>query len=240
MKLKHVNVIVNKELRGYFNSPLAYIFITVFLIFCSWFFFQSFFLDNVASLRPFFAFLPWPFLVLIPAVTMRLWAEEQKMGTLEILFSTPVTEAEAVLGKFFASFAFMVIALLLSAILPILLFFIGKPDWGSIIGGYVGAILLGGAYLAIGLWISSLTSNQIIAFIFSVLAVFSLYIIGHPLVLQTSPVFLMPFLKYVGMSSHFMSILRGVLDTRDLIYYVTVIALFLYFNVTSLNSRKWH
>lgn len=240
MKLKHVNAIMSKELRGYFNSPMAYIFITVFLAFSSWFFFRSFFLDNVASMRSFFAFLPWPFLVLIPAVTMRLWAEEQKMGTLEVLFSTPVTETEAVLGKFFASFAFLVIALLLSAILPILLFFIGKPDWGSIVGGYVGAILLGGSFLAIGLWISSLTSNQIIAFIFSALAVFALYIVGHPIVLQTAPSALMPFLQYLGMSSHYMSILRGVIDTRDLLYYVTLIALFLYFNVTSLNSRKWH
>ena len=240
MKLKHINSIMHKELRGYFNAPLAYIFITVFLTFCSWIFFRSFFLDNVASMRPFFAFLPWPFLVLIPAVTMRLWAEEQKMGTLEILFSTPVTETEAVLGKFFASFAFLIIALLLSAILPLLLFFIGRPDWGSIVGGYLGAILLGVSFLAIGLWISSLTSNQISAFIFSVIAVFALYIIGHPIVLQTSPIALMPFFKYLGMSSHYMSILRGVLDTRDLLYYLTLISLFLYFNVTSLNSRKWH
>ncbi len=240
MKIKHINAIMHRELRGYFNAPLAYIFITVFLVFCSWFFFRSFFLDNVASMRPFFAFLPWPFLVLIPAVTMRLWAEEQKMGTLEILFSTPVTEAEAVLGKFFASFAFLVISLMLSAILPLLLFFIGKPDWGSIVGGYVGAIFLGGSFLAIGLWISSLTSNQIVAFIFSALAVFALYIIGHPLVLQTTPTFIMPLFKYLGMSSHYMSILRGVLDSRDILYYVSLIGLFLYLNVTSLNSRKWH
>jgi ABC-2 type transport system permease protein len=240
MKIKHINAIMNRELKGYFNAPLAYIFITVFLVFCSWFFFRSFFLDNVASMRPFFAFLPWPFLVLIPAVTMRLWAEEQKMGTLEILFSTPVTEAEAVLGKFFGSFAFLVISLMLSAILPLLLFFIGEPDWGSIVGGYVGAIFLGGSFLAIGLWISSLTSNQIVAFIFSALAVFTLYIIGHPLVLQTTPAFIMPLFKYLGMSSHYMSILRGVLDSRDILYYVSLIGLFLYLNVASLNSRKWH
>lgn len=240
MKLKHVNTIMHKELRGYFGSPLAYLFITVFLTFSSWLFFRGFFLDNVASLRPFFAFLPWPFLVLIPAITMRLWAEEQKMGTLETLFSSPITETEAVLGKYLASFSFLIITLLLSGILPILLFIIGSPDVGTILGGYLGAILLGGAYLAIGLWISSLTTNQIVAFILSVMAVFVLYIVGHPIVLQTAPSPLVGFLKYLGMSSHFSSILRGVIDSRDILYYLTVIFLFLYFNVTSLNSRKWH
>lgn len=240
MKLRNANVIMGKELRGYFNSPLAYIFITVFLTFCSWLFFRSFFLDNVASLRPFFSFLPWPFLVLIPALTMRLWAEEQKMGTLEVLLASPITEAEAVVGKFLASFSFLVITLLLSGILPLILFFVGDPDWGTIVGGYLGAILLGGTFLAIGLWISSLTSNQIIAFIFSILAVFALFILGHPIVLQTAPMALLPLIKYVGMSSHYNSILRGVIDSRDILYYLTVICLFLYFNVTSLKSRKWH
>lgn len=240
MKTKHINSIMHKELRGYFNSPLAYIFITVFLTFTTWLFFSDFFINNIASLRPYFAFLPWPFLVLIPAVTMRLWAEEQKMGTLETLLTAPVTEAEAVLGKFLASFAFLVITLFLSAILPLLLFFIGSPDWGTIIGGYLGAILLGGAFLSIGLWISSLTNNQIIAFIFSALLIFILFIIGHPLVLQTTPAWLMPFFKYLGLSSHFGSILRGVIDTRDILYYLSVIGLFLYFNMTSLSSRKWN
>ncbi len=240
MKLKSANVIMGKELRGYFNSPLAYIFITVFLTFSSWLFFKSFFLDNVASLRPFFAFMPWTFLVLIPALTMRLWAEEQKMGTLEILLASPITEAEAVLGKFLASFAFLVITLLLSGILPVILFFVGNPDWGTIVGGYLGAILLGGSFLAIGLWISSLTSNQVIAFILSILAVFTLFILGNPIVLQSLPMALLPFFKYAGMNSHYSSILRGVIDSRDILYYFTVISLFLYFNVTSLKSRKWH
>jgi ABC-2 type transport system permease protein len=240
MKLKHINTILHRELSSYFNSPLAYIFITVFLTFSTWLFFRGFFLDNVASMRSFFEFLPWPFLVLVPAITMRLWAEEQKMGTTEILLSAPITEAEAVLGKFFASFAFLVITLLLSGILPLLLFFIGQPDWGMIVGGYLGAILLGASYLAIGLWISSLTSNQIVAFIFSVLTVFVLFVVGHPIVLQTAPMWIMPFLKYLGLSSHYTSILRGVIDSRDILYSLTLVSLFLYFNVTSLNSRKWH
>ena len=240
MNFKHINTIVRKEFRGYFNSPLAYIFITVFLVFSSWFYFRGFFLNDVATLRPFFEVLPWIFLFLIPAITMRLWAEEQKMGTIEPLLASPVTEWEAVLGKFLASFAFFTITLLLSGILPLILFFVGSPDWGVVVGGYLGSILLGGAYLAIGLWISSLTNSQIIAFIFSVITVFVLFIIGDPIVLQTTPVFLVSFFKYLGMGSHFNSILRGVVDSRDILYYCSLIGLFLYFNVTSLKSRRWH
>lgn len=231
---------MHKELRGYFNSPLAYIFMTVFLAFSSWLYFSDFFLNELATMRSFFAILPWIFLFLIPAITMRLWAEEQKLGTIETLLTSPITEWEAVLGKFLASFGFLILNLLLSAILPIILFFIGEPDWGMIVGGYFGVILLGGAYLAIGLWISSLTNNQIIAFIFSALLIFVLFIIGQPLVLRTTPALFVPLFKYLGMGAHFNSILRGVLDTRDLIYYGTLITLFLYLNVTSLKSRKWH
>ncbi len=240
MNKKHIQTIMNKELRGYFNSPLAYIFMTVFLVLSSWLYFRGFFVANVATMRPFFTMLPWIFLFLIPAVTMRLWAEEQKVGTLETLLTSPVTEWEAVLGKFLASFAFLIITLLLSLVLPIILLFIGKPDLGMIIGGYFGAIFLGGAYLAIGLWISSLTHNQITAFIISSLVMFILFIIGQPIVLQTTPTFLVPIFKYLGIGTHFSSILRGVIDSRDLIYYITFIGSFLYLNVTSLNSRKWH
>lgn len=240
MNFKHINTIAKKELRGYFNSPIAYLFITAFLVFSSWFYFRGFFLGQAATLRPFFSVLPWVYLFLIPAITMRLWSEEQKLGTIENLLTAPVTEWEAVLGKFFASFGFLAITLALSFILPILLFFIGFPDWGMIVTGYFGALLLGAAYLAIGLWISSLTNNQIIAFIFSVVLIFILFVIGEPIVLQTTPAFLVPLFKYLGMGDHFNSMLRGVIDSRDLVYYLTVIGFFLYFNVTSLMSRKWH
>ena len=171
---------------------------------------------------------------------MRQWSEEQKMGTIEPLLTAPIDEWEAVVGKFLASFGFLILTLMLSITLPIILFIIGKPDWGTIIGGYFGSILLGGAYLAIGLWISSLTNNQIIAFIFSVLIVFILFIIGQPIVLQTTPSFLVPIFTYIGMGTHFESILRGVIDTRDLIYYIILISTFLYLNTASLKSRKWH
>ncbi len=240
INLKHISTIMRKELRGYFNSPLAYLFISVFLVFTTWLFFRTFFIINFATMRGFFSILPWVFLLLIPALTMRLWAEEQKMGTIETLLTSPVTEWEAVLGKFMASFSFLIITLLLSMSIPLILLFIGQPDWGTIIGGYFGAILLGGAYLSIGLWVSSLTNNQIIAFISSVILIFTLFIIGQPLVLQTTPAFLVPLFKYLGMGAHFSSILRGVIDSRDIVYYFILIGLFLYLNVASLNSRKWH
>lgn len=239
MKIKHINIIMHKELRTYFNYPLAYIFITVFLTVSSWLFFRGFFLINEASMRTFFAFIPWIFLFLIPALTMRVWAEEKKMGTIENLLTSPVTEWDLVLGKFFASLSFLIIALLLSLIIPIVLFFIGSPDLGSIIGGYLGSILLGACYLSVGLWISSLNKNQIIAFIFSILSLFVLFIISEPILLYSAPSFTLVFLKYLGMSSHFNSMLRGVIDSRDVIYYISFISLFIYLNVTALKSRKW-
>ncbi len=240
MKLKHINTIMDKELKGYFNSPLAYIFITVFLVFTSWLFFRGFFLNNMATMRPYFTILPWVFLFLIPSITMRAWSEEQKLGTMETLLTAPVTEWEAVLGKFLASFLFLIITMLLSSVIAIILFFAGQPELGTIVGGYFGSILLGGAYLAIGLWISSLTNNQIIAFIFSAFVIFVLFIISQPIMLQTTPTFISNILKYAGMGSHFQSILRGVFDSRDIVYYITLIFTFLYLNVSSLNSRKWH
>lgn len=239
MNTRNINAIMNKELKGYFNSPLAYIFMTVFLVFSSWFYFRTFFIDNIASMRTFFSVVPWVFLLLIPAITMRLWAEEKKFGTIETMFTSPVKEWEAVLGKFLASYAFLIITMMMSLIIPILLLFIGYPDWGMIVGGYFGIILLGGAYLSIGIWISSLTSNQIIAFIFSVFVIFILFFIGEPIVLQTTPNKLVPIFKYLGMGSHFNSILRGVIDTRDVVYYLSVMFIFLFLNVNTLSSRKW-
>lgn len=231
---------MRKEFWGYFNSPVAYIFMTVFLVFTSWAFFRTYFINQEATLRPFFELIPKIFLFLIPAVTMRLWSEEQKMGTIEGLLTAPVTEWDAVMGKFLASFAFLLITLLFSLVLPVIVFLTGSPDWGMIVTGYAGTVLLGGAYLAIGLWISSLTSNQIVAFIFSVATIFVLFIVGEPIVLHTAPTALVPFLKYVGMGSHFNSILRGVIDSRDLIYYLSLMILFLYLNVATLQNRKWH
>lgn len=237
MKLRNINTIMHKELKIYFNSPLAYIFITVFLVISSWIFFQDFFIQNQADMRSFFALLPWIFLFLIPAISMRMWAEEKKLGTIEIIFTRPITEWEAVLGKFMAGFAFLIITILLSLTIPILMFIIGEPDWGTIVGGYFGAIMLGGCYLATGCFMSSLNSNQIIAFIFTALCLFILYSISEPLILESTPYHLNNFINYLGLSSHYHNILKGVIDTRDIAYYLSLIFLFLYLTVLKLKKR---
>jgi ABC-2 type transport system permease protein len=170
---------------------------------------------------------------------MRLWAEEKKIGTIEVLMTLPVRNYEVVLGKYLASFFFVMIALVLSFSLTLTLFFLGDVDFGPIIGGYVGACFLGGAYLAIGLFVSNLAENQIIAFIIAALLSFALFIIGEDIVLATLPNSLVPTFSFLGLGKHFVSLQRGVLDSRDVIYYISVIGFFLFLNTQSVESRKW-
>ena len=236
--MRNTGPIFKRELAGYFNSPIAYIFITVFLGLSSWLFFKGFFVMGQASLRMFFGILPWIFLFFIPAITMRLWAEERKVGTMELLMTLPVTDAEAVLGKYLASFAFLVVSLALSLVIPVFVAVLGDPDPGQVIGGYVGAVLMGGAFLAIGLFISSLTENQIVAFIISVVVIFGLFILGEDFVLFGIPDWLVPVFGFIGLGGHYDSISRGVLDSRDIIYYVSIILFFLYLNIKSIEVRK--
>jgi ABC-2 type transport system permease protein len=193
MNLTTVLAICKKEFRSYFQSPIAYIFITVFLVLTHWLFFRGFFVVNQATMREFFGLIPIVFLLFVPAVTMRLWAEERKLGTLELLLTFPVKDWEVVIGKFQASFAFLAVTILLTLPLAITVAILGNPDDGALIGGYAGALLLGGAYLAIGLWISGLTQNQIVAFLITAVVCFVLYIIGDPIVLSSVPQPLMPF-----------------------------------------------
>ena len=227
-----------KEFKAYFSSPVAYIFIISFLVVTNWLFFRTFFLTNQASLRAYFSFLPWVFLFLAPAITMRSWAEEKKLGTAEILMTLPIKDYEIVLGKFFSSFVFLVLTLCLTFPLPITVMMLGNPDPGPIWGGYVGAFLLGGAYLAIGLFASSLTENQIIAFIVSIMICFMLLIVGEDFVILNMPNQLVPILSYLGLGAHFQSIGRGVIDSRDIIYYLSVTGFFLFLNQLSVESRR--
>ncbi|MDP3975897.1 MAG: ABC transporter permease subunit [bacterium] len=231
--------IAKKELRAYFNSPLAYIFINVFLVIMSWLFFQSYFQEGQADMRAFFGLIPWVFLFFIPAITMRLWAEEKKLGTVEFLLTLPVKDHEAVLGKFLASLLLLAIVLLLSWSLPILVAYTGPVDWGVIVASYVGALFLGAAYLALGIWLSAFTDNQIIAFIVTVVACFFFFMISQTFVLQSIPAVFTPFFRFLGLSSHFDSIMRGVFDSRDLIYYLSFIGFFLFLNVRSIMGRRF-
>jgi len=237
--MSNVMAVIRKELKGYFNSPIAYIFIIVFLTLSSWLFFRGFFLIGQADMRPFFSLMPWIFLFFVPAVSMRLWAEERKLGTVEILMTLPLKDWEAVLGKFLAGLTLIGIALLLSISIPITVAYLGNPDPGPIVGGYVGTLLLGAAYLAIGLFASTLTENQIIAFIIGVVFCFIMLIVGEEIVLFSVPSFLAPIFRYIGLAAHFSSIGRGVIDSRDIIYYLSVISFFLYLSVHVVQSRRW-
>ena len=237
--MKNILTIFFKELKSYFNSPVAYIFIITFLLFSSWLFFRTFFLAGQAHMRPLFGILPWLFLILAPAITMRAWAEEKKMGTMEVLMTLPLKEFEVVLGKFFSSFIFMIIAVVLTFPLALTIYIMGDPDTGAILGGYLGACLMGGAYLAIGLFISSLTDNQIVAFIVSIVTCFAFLIIGEDFVLMSTPSMIVPIFTYLGLGAHFESISRGVIDSRDIIYYFSVIGFFLFLNTLAIESRKW-
>ncbi|MCL6582129.1 MAG: ABC transporter permease subunit [bacterium] len=237
--MRNIFAIFKKEFRSYFNSPIAYIFITAFLVFSGWLFFRGFFLIGEATMRPFFSILPWEFLFFVPAVTMRMWAEEKKLGTIELLMTFPLNDYEIVIGKFLAAFLFLTITVLLTFPFPLTLFYLNKPDIGPIIGGYLGALLMGAAYLSIGLFISSLTENQIVAFIVSIFTCFALFIIGEQIVLTALPSWLAPIFSFLGLGYHFESIGRGVIDSRDLIYYISVIIFFLFLNIRSVESRKW-
>jgi ABC-2 type transport system permease protein len=234
--MRQVPHIFKKEFRTYFVSPVAYIVISIFLIVIGWFFFSTFFLINQASLRNFFALLPIIFAFVIPAVTMRLFAEELNVGTYEILLTMPVTFREVVLGKFLASLAFVAAMLLPTVSYPVTVSFLGDLDWGPVIGGYVGAILLGAAFSAVGLFASSLTRNQIVAFIIGVAICFALVLIDKILFFLPTP--LVGVLEYLGADFHFENISKGILDSRDILYFLSVTFIGLYATHLAMEEKS--
>jgi ABC-2 type transport system permease protein len=230
--------IVKKELRTYFNSPIAYIFIVALLGFSFWMFFRGFFLQGQVDMQPFFSFMPWIFLLLIPALTMRIWAEESRQGTIETLLTSSVPLPLSVLAKFTSSLIFLIITIVSTLVLPITLSFIGNLDWGAVIAAYLGMILLGACFIGVGLVISSLTNNQIVSFIISALVCFAFYILSQPIVTYSLPSLIVPTINFFSLGAHYDSITRGVIDSRDLIYYLSFIALSVYINIQILESRK--
>lgn len=237
--MNHVWTIARKELRASFNSPLAYIFINVFLVISSWLFFQNYFVNAQADMRYFFDLMPWLFLFIVPAITMRVWAEEKKLGTIELLLTMPIKDVHIVLGKFLAAFLFLAIALLLSFMVPFVVRWSGPADLGVIFASYLGTLFLGGAYIALGIWLSAFTDNQIIAFILSIVASFLFFIISQVFVLQSVPGFLASFFQFLGLGSHYTSITRGVIDSRDILYYLSFIGFFLFLNVRQIVGRRF-
>lgn len=239
--MKQILTIARKELRSYFGSPMAMIFIGAFLVatLFSFFWVDTFFARGIADVRPLFRWMPVLMIFIAAALTMRQWSEEQRAGTLEILLTLPVSTTQLVIGKFIAVVALIGIALALTFFIPITVAILGNLDWGPVFGGYLAAILLAGAYAAIGLFVSSRTDNQIVALISTVLVCGAFYLVGSTGVTNFVGNELGEILRAIGAGSRFESIQRGVIDLRDLLYYVTLAGIFLVLNVLSLKSKGW-
>jgi len=242
--MSHIAVIVRRELGSYFATPLAYVFIVIFLVLAGAlaFFVGNFFDRGQADLQPFFTFHPWLYLVLIPALAMRLWAEERKSGTIELLLTLPISMTEAVVGKFLASWAFAGIALILTVPFWITVNYLGHPDNGVILASYIASFLMAGAFLAIGACLSALTKNQVIAFVVTAAVCFAFTVSGSPIVLGFikgwAPGAVLGTVAGFSFLTHFNAIIRGVIDLRDAVFFLSVIAFFLYANTIIVDLKK--
>ncbi len=228
--------IMRRELGFYFVSPIAYIVIVVFLFATGWFFFSVFFLNGRADLREFFSLLPLILTFVVPAVTMRLFSEEWSSGSFEILLTFPVSTVNILTGKFLAALSFVLLMLIPTLSYPIFVSTLGELDWGPVVGGYLGTIFLAGLLCAVGLFTSSLTKNQIVAFIVGVAMCFFLTQVHR--VLYLIPVFLIGFFQFLGASYHYNNIAKGVLDSRDLLYFVSLSFIALYFTNIMIGNKR--
>jgi ABC-2 type transport system permease protein len=230
-------VISKREIRTYFNSPVAYIVITVFTIVFAFFFFNGLFVEKQADMRGLFNLAPLMFCFFAPAITMRLLAEEKGSGTIELLITMPVRDWEVVVGKWLAAMAVLAVTLGLTMVFAITVSRLGPLDKGPAVAGYFGLFLMGGAYIAIGVMASSFARNQVVALITSFGICFALFLFGK--VMPFVPEKLQPIVAYLSTDTHFENVSRGVIDSRDVIYYLSVIAVTLLVATTSLESRKW-
>lgn len=242
--MKNTIAIMKRELYGYFSTPVAYVFIVIFLFLAGIFTFYigAFYERGQADLEPFFRFHPWLYLFLIPAISMRLWSEERKSGTVELLMTLPISLTQAVIGKFLAAWIFSGIALLLTFPMWITVNYLGNPDNTVILASYIGSFLMAGGFLAIGSCISALTKSQVIAFVISVVICFLFVLSGFPMVLDFftgwAPQALVDAIASLSFLTHFNSIQKGVIDLRDIIYFVVLISFWLYANVVTIESTK--
>lgn len=242
--MRNLTTIMRRELASYFATPVAYVFIVIFLALSSTLTFQlgGFYDRGQADLAPFFNFHPWLYLFLIPALSMRLWAEERMSGSIELLMTQPITLWDAVLGKFFAAWLFSGIALALTFPMWITVNYLGDPDNGAIFAAYLGSFLLAGGFLAIGSCMSALTRNQVIAFVLSVVVCFLFVVAGFPLVLDWfsgwAPQMFVDAIASFSFLTHFESIAKGVLDIRDLLFFAMLAGFFLFATAIALDLRK--
>jgi ABC-2 type transport system permease protein len=242
--MRNISVIFRREFTGYFSTPLAYVFIIIFLALSGalTFYFGRFFERGQADLASFFTFHPWLYLFLIPAVSMRMWAEERKSGTIELLMTLPVSTFQVVLGKYLAAWTFVSVALTMTFPMWLTVNYLGNPDNGVILAGYIGSLIMAGAFLAVGACISASSKNQIIAFIVAAAVSFLFLSSGLDMVLAFfrgwAPEFVVDAIASLSFLTHFVAITGGVIDLRDFIFFASVIALSLFINVSLVDIKK--
>lgn len=236
--------VYRRELASYFATPVAYVFIVIFMVLSAalTFYLGNFYERGQADLLPFFSFHPWLYLFLVPAVSMRLWAEERKSGTIELLLTLPVSMLQAVIGKFLAAWTFIALALLLTVPMWLTVSYLGEPDHGAILAGYLGSLLMAGGFLAIGSCISAATKSQVVAFILTVVICFAFLLAGFPLVLDFfrafAPQGLLDAIASLSFLTHFASLSKGVVDLRDIVYFALMIGFWLYANAVIIDLKK--
>ncbi|OGS35220.1 MAG: hypothetical protein A2474_08055 [Elusimicrobia bacterium RIFOXYC2_FULL_34_12] len=236
INFNNIWVIFKREMKTFFDSPMAYIVLVTFLMITGWFFSSTIFLINQATIDGYLDILPLVFIFFVPAITMRLFSEEYKSGTIEIIATMPVTDNEIIMGKYLAGFGIMAISILLTLFYPICLLFVSKPHIGTIIGSYLGLLFIAMFYISIGVFASSITKNQIIAFLISFIICFFFFIAGK--IIGILPGFLVSVLEYIGIDSHFNNITKGLINSRDIIYYFSASAFFYILTLRMINIRK--
>ena len=236
-----VVALTGKELKQMFLSPIAYVFLTAFVAFCTFFFFRLFFLQNQASLEGFFFWVPIAFSIFVPGIVMRMWAEERRQGTLEFLLTSPAETWQIVLAKFIAGAALVTGCMLLTVLVPYTVAKFGPLDPGPAWGGYIGSVLFGVGCLAVGMFCSAFTEDQIVSFLVTVFVLLALVLCGHPFVqtMMAPGSTLGSVLRAISPFTYFESIGRGVIDVRDLYYFGGVIVVFLYLNTVVIDLRRW-
>jgi len=236
--LTNINIIFKKELKSYFNSPMAYIFLVVFAIVTGYFFTNTFFLFNQSNMRALFNIVPLVYLFFIPAITMGLIAREKNIGTMEIISTLPIKDVEFVVGKFLSALTLIALGLVFTLIHFFTLMNVGTNiDYGAVFTGYLGLLMLGAVYASVGTFASSVTDNQVIAFIISVFIVLIFFLMDK--MLYFMPVSIAGLIQYISVDYHLSNISRGVIDSRNIIYFGSLIGLFLFTTVRVLEIRKW-
>ena len=236
--MNNIKLLVKKEVADFFRSPVGFVILVVFLSLTSWLFFQSFFLIAEAEIRGFFDLLPFVFLFLAPAISMRSFAEENRSGTIEILLTLPLTDIEVVVGKFLSGLSMLAITLAVSFVLPVTVGALGALDWGQVVAGYLGALFLGACFLSLGNFLSLLTKSQIVAFILVAFFNFLVSVIGQTFILEQIPSGLASVVSFLSPTSHFTTFTKGVIDLRDIVYFASYLTVFLLVTLKALRNKR--